>query len=139
RARTRALGARLVVNDRLDLALALGADGVHLGRLSVTIPDARALLRAQRARAWISVACHTVDEVARAARDGADAALLSPIFASPGGGARARLGARRGAGAGWGGAGHGAAGGVSAENARDCFAAGAEGLAGIRADLSGFL
>src|SRR5690349_3462243 len=41
---TRALGAGLIVNDRLDLALALSADGVHLGRRSVTVADARALL-----------------------------------------------------------------------------------------------
>src|SRR5580692_12541103 len=67
---TRALGAALVVNDRLDLALALGAEGVHLGRRSVAVADARALLPSGT---WISVACHGVGEVVQAALDGADA------------------------------------------------------------------
>src|SRR4051794_647237 len=51
RAATRPHGIALVVNDRLDLALALGADGVHLGRRSVTVAEARALLGPD---AWIS-------------------------------------------------------------------------------------
>jgi thiamine-phosphate pyrophosphorylase len=133
---TRAIGAALVVNDRLDLALALDADGVHLGRRSVTVEDARALLP----RAWISVACHDVADVARAAREGADAAVLSPIFASPGKGVPlgpAALGAARAA------VGEGiqliALGGVDASNAAACFAAGAGAVAAIRADLSGVL
>src|SRR5215470_2357553 len=87
---TRQLGAALVVNDRLDLALALGADGVHLGRRSVSIADARAFLGEA---AWVSVACHAVDEVARAAASGADAALLSPIFTTPGKGELLGVGA----------------------------------------------
>ena len=139
RAVTRALGASLVINDRLDLALSLEADGVHLGRRSVSVADARALLPA----AWISVACHAVDDVVRAAGEGADAAVLSPIFASPGKGAplgvaalaeaRAALSAR------------GlpaqllALGGVDAESAGACFTAGADGVASIRADLGGLL
>ena len=134
---TRALGAGFVVNDRLDLALALGADGVHLGRRSVPVRDARALLPPG---AWISVACHAPAEVARAAAEGADAALLSPIFASPGKGpplgiealreARAALGERSAVQL-------LALGGVTAENAGACLAAGADGVAAIRADLVG--
>jgi thiamine-phosphate pyrophosphorylase len=139
RDRTRAIGAALVVNDRLDLALALGADGVHLGGRSVSVADARSLLPA----AWISVACHSIAEVVRAAGEGADAALLSPIFASPGKGApigvaalataRAEIAAR------------GLAiqlvalGGIDAESAGACFAAGASAVAAIRADLSTLL
>jgi len=133
---TRALGAALVVNDRLDLALALGADGVHLGRRSVRVEDARALLP----QAWIAVACHVVGEVIDAASAGADAAVLSPIFASPGKGTPlgpAALEAARAA------AGEGiqliALGGVTAENAATCFAAGADAVAAIRADLSSVL
>jgi thiamine-phosphate pyrophosphorylase len=134
---TRRLGAALVVNDRLDLAIALGADGVHLGRRSVSVADARALLPEGT---WISVACHAVEDVARAADEGADAALLSPVFASPGKGTpigvEALRAARRAAG--------GriqivALGGVDAENAPACFAAGAEGVAAIRADLGPML
>jgi thiamine-phosphate pyrophosphorylase len=130
---TRAAGAALIVNDRLDLAIALGAEGVHLGRRSVTVADARALLPEGT---WVSVACHAPAEVARAADEGADAALLSPIFASPGKGppigVEALREARRVAG--------GrlqivALGGVTAENAGSCFAAGADAVAAIRADL----
>ena len=133
---TRALGGALVVNDRLDLALALGADGVHLGRRSVTVEDARALLPGT----WIAVACHAVADVVAAARAGADAAVLSPIFASPGKGTPlgpAALGAARAA------AGQGiqliALGGVDAANAAACFAAGADAVAAIRADLTSVL
>jgi thiamine-phosphate pyrophosphorylase len=136
---TRTMGAGLIVNDRLDLALALGADGAHLGRRSVTVADARALLPG----AWISVACHAVSDVVRAAGEGADAAVLSPIFASPGKGpalgvaalaeARAALAARGLA------AQLIALGGVDGENAAACFAAGADAVAAIRADLAALL
>jgi thiamine-phosphate pyrophosphorylase len=130
---TRAVSAALVVNDRIDLALALGADGVHLGRRSVAVADARALLPRG---AWISVACHDVAAVARAARDGADAALLSPILASPGKGPplgfeaieRARDAAPEIAII--------ALGGVGADDAARCFARGADAVAAIRADLA---
>ena len=140
RASTRALGASLVVNDRLDLAIALDADGVHLGRRSVAVADARALLGSPT---WISVACHSVDDVIRAADDGADAALLSPIFASPGKGepigtaaierAREAL-AKRGLALDL-----VALGGVDAARARACLSAGADAVAAIRADLRGVL
>jgi thiamine-phosphate pyrophosphorylase len=138
RAATRPHGIALVINDRLDLALALGADGVHLGRRSVAVAEARALLGPD---AWISVACHDVDDVIRAAAEGAQAATLSPIFASPGkgtplgasalGAARAALGARPIA--------IYALGGVDRASAPSCFAAGADGVAAIRADLSPLL
>lgn len=138
RAATRSLGVALLINDRLDLALALGADGVHLGRRSVTVADARALLGPA---AWISVACHDVDDVVRAATEGAAAATLSPIFASPGKGtplglaalpaARSALGGRRLV--------LHALGGVDRASAPSCFAAGADGVASIRADLTSLL
>lgn len=138
RAVTRSLGVALLINDRLDLALALAAEGVHLGRRSVTIADARALLGPS---AWISVACHSVDDVIRAAAEGAGAVTLSPIFASPGKGtplglaalesARAALGARPIA--------LYALGGVDLETAPSCLEAGADGVAAIRADLTALL
>jgi thiamine-phosphate pyrophosphorylase len=137
---TRAVGAALVVNDRVDLALALGADGVHLGRRSMAIADARTLLPAG---AWVSVACHGVEDVARAAAEGADAALLSPVFDSPGKGSPLGLAALRAAREALQGLGRApllaALGGVDASNAGACFAAGADAVAGIRADLSGVL
>jgi thiamine-phosphate pyrophosphorylase len=138
RAATRALGSALVVNDRLDLALHLGAEGVHLGRRSIGVADARALLPPGT---WISVACHGVDDVIQAATMGADAAVLSPIFASPGKGdplgldalraARAALGDRPLALV--------ALGGIDAGSAPACFAAGADAVASIRADLGSLL
>lgn len=137
RERTRALGVGLVVNDRLDLARALAADGVHLGRRSVDVADARAWLGDG---AWISVACHGEDDVAAAARAGADAMLLSPIFASPGKGAPLGLEALRRARARLDGVARRPAllalGGVDRERAFACLEAGADGVAAIRADLA---
>jgi thiamine-phosphate pyrophosphorylase len=142
RAATRASGAALLVNDRLDLARAIAADGVHLGRRSVAVADARALLGPD---AWISVACHSVDDVIHAATAGASAVTLSPIFATPGPGkgsplgtaalraARAAIDARSMAIALY------ALGGVDLTTAPTCFAAGADGVASIRADLSRLL
>jgi thiamine-phosphate pyrophosphorylase len=134
---TRALGAALVINDRLDLALALAAEGVHLGRRSVTVAAARTLLPAGT---WIAVACHAVADVVKAASDGADAAVLSPIFASPGKGPPLGLDAIRDARTAIGdGIQLVALGGVDAANAGDCFAAGADAVAAIRADLRAVL
>lgn len=133
---TSAVGARLIVNDRVDLALFLGADGVHLGRRSMDVADARRVLGPG---AWISTSAHAIADVLAAARAGANAALLSPIFASPGKGAplgvSALAEARRALSR------EGlylhlyALGGVTPENAGTCLAAGAEGLASIRGDL----
>lgn len=138
RAATRAVGASFLVNDRVDLALALGTDGVHLGRRSVSIVDARALLGAS---AFVSVACHSLDDVLAAGRAGANAAVLSPIFASPGKGAPLGPGALREArcaldAAGLAGVALLALGGVDAARASACFDAGAAGVAAIRADLT---
>lgn len=131
-ARLREAGARLIVNDRLDLALALRAEGVHLGRRSVSVADARALLGPG---VWICVACHDRDDALRAADAGADAVTLSPIFASPGKGRPLGLAALRALSV--------ALpprlrilalGGIDEGNAAACLAAGAHGVALIRAD-----
>jgi thiamine-phosphate pyrophosphorylase len=133
---TRAVGAALVVNDRLDLALALRAEGVHLGRRSISVADARVLLPADT---WISVSCHDVADVARAVSEGADAALLSPIFQSPGKGTPLGLDALREAREAAPDLQLVALGGVDASNAGSCFAAGADAVAAIRADLAPLL
>ena len=119
--------ARLVLNDRLDLARALGVDAVHLGEGSVSARDARALLGDG---VWISRAVHAAD----APLAEVDGALLSPIFASPGKGtplgpaALARFVQT-----------HDvpvyALGGVAAGNVGACLSAGAWGVAAIRACL----
>jgi thiamine-phosphate pyrophosphorylase len=74
---TRKHGAWLVVNGDAGLARDVGADGVHLGRGAGDVASARAMFGR---RTWISVAVHSDDEARRAVEDGADAALVSPIF-----------------------------------------------------------
>jgi thiamine-phosphate pyrophosphorylase len=80
RAMTRAHGAALLINDRVDIALACEADGVHLPGRSFAVGDARALLGAQR---WIGVSTHAADEVRAAAAAGADFAVFGPIYDTP--------------------------------------------------------
>lgn len=74
-------GVRVLVNDRADVALAAGAHGVHLRGDALPVPVMRRIVPPGF---WISVACHSVDEVQAASDGGADCALLAPIFASPG-------------------------------------------------------
>jgi thiamine-phosphate pyrophosphorylase len=134
RAVTGQLGQRLVVNDRLDLALLLDADGVHLGEQSVDLRDARCLLGPG---SWVSQARHTA---ADAAGSEADAVVFSPVIAPrkgrPAHGleALARLCDQLGQ--------HSrcrrvpavyALGGVNAQTARACLDAGATGVAVIGA------
>jgi len=73
-------GARLLINDRIDLALAVDADGVHLGSHSLPIAVARQLLGDQRI---IGVSTHHPDEVGRAAVAGADFVTCGPVYATP--------------------------------------------------------
>jgi thiamine-phosphate pyrophosphorylase len=77
---TRGRGARLLVNDRIDVALAAGADGVHLPAASFPIAAARRLVGPE---AWIGRSTHAPDEAARAAAEGADYVVVGPIFATP--------------------------------------------------------
>jgi thiamine-phosphate pyrophosphorylase len=132
-AELRARSRWLVVNDRLDVARHLGADGVHLGRRSVAVADARRFC----GPVWVSRSAHSLEEARAAADEGADAVLLSPIFPSPGKGAAlglAALGeARRLLPPG---VALYALGGVTLELAPACLAAGASGVAAIRADLT---
>lgn len=77
RAVTRATGALFIVNDRPDVAAAVGADGVHLGQDDVPVAVARALLGPDR---WIGVSTHDLAEARAAIRDGADYLGVGPIF-----------------------------------------------------------
>ncbi len=77
--------ARVVVNDRLDIALAAGAAGVHLGGTSVPARKVVRWLRERNAPAefLIGVSCHSLEE-ARAAEDaGASYVFFGPIFETP--------------------------------------------------------
>ncbi len=80
RALTSEHGALLLVNDRVDVALACGADGVHLPASSFAVPDARALLGPRR---LIGVSTHHPNEVVVAAESGADFAVFGPIHDTP--------------------------------------------------------
>jgi thiamine-phosphate pyrophosphorylase len=80
RALTRRHGAALLVNDRIDVALACGADGVHLPVHSFAITDARRLLGAQR---LIGVSTHAPGELAAADAAGADFAVFGPVYDTP--------------------------------------------------------
>jgi thiamine-phosphate pyrophosphorylase len=76
---TRAAGALLFVNDRFDLALAAGADGVHLGQED--LPPER-LPAAARARLLVGRSTHTLAQARAAAGAGVDYVALGPVFAT---------------------------------------------------------
>jgi thiamine-phosphate pyrophosphorylase len=131
---------RILVNDRLDVALAGGAGGVHLSENGIPVSDARRLRdeffqkRNRKPDFLVGVSCHSLGSALGAARDGADYIYFSPIFYTP---SKANYGPPQGldrlsvicqainipviA-----------IGGISAENAASCFEAGAAGVAAIR-------
>jgi thiamine-phosphate pyrophosphorylase len=73
-------GARLLINDRLDVALAVEADGVHLGGHSLPVAVARKILGPD---SLIGVSTHRCEEVAGAQRDGADFVTFGPVYFTP--------------------------------------------------------
>jgi thiamine-phosphate pyrophosphorylase len=128
--------AGVVVNDRLDVALAAGAAGVHLGGESLPARDAIRWCRGGNAPAefLIGVSCHRLEEAREAENAGASYAFFGPIFETP---SKERFGAPQGI------ARLAkvcravripviAIGGVSEENGPECVRAGAAGIAAIR-------
>lgn len=73
----REAGVPLVVNDRVDVALAAEADGVHVGEDDLPVPDARRLMGP---RGVVGASAGTVEEAVRAERDGADYLGVGPVF-----------------------------------------------------------
>jgi len=73
-----ARGVSLFINDRLDVARALGADGVHLGSDSLPTSEVRRLWPQAR----IGISCHSPEELAQR-REGADFATWGPVFSTP--------------------------------------------------------
>lgn len=125
----RRAAARILVNSRLDVALASGADGVHLRSDDISPADVRALETARRC--LVSTACHSSADVARARAEGADLALFAPVFekaGTPGVGLAALREACQAAG----GMPVLALGGITLDNAGACLEAGATGIAAIR-------
>lgn len=80
RALTSRHGARLLINDRVDVALAAGADGVHLGGASIPPAEARRLLGPGR---LIGCSAHGEEQLAAAEAGGADFAVFGPVYFTP--------------------------------------------------------
>ncbi len=72
--------AKLFINDRVDLALALDAHGVHLRESSLPTPEVRGVLHP---RQLIGRSVHSLEGVASAERHGADFVVLGPIYETP--------------------------------------------------------
>lgn len=76
----RPLGVPLIINDRVDVALAAGADGVHVGQQDLPLADVRRLAPA----GWIvGVSAESEADAVRAEQGGADYIGASPVFATP--------------------------------------------------------
>ena len=143
----RGASTRLLINSRIDIALACGAHGVHLTSTDPGAEQARSVVRLAGDKRvqddfLIAVSCHSIAEVRSTVERGADMAVLAPIFEKilaprePAGEAAPRQ------------IGIGcevlrqacsttakpvlALGGVTLDNAADCMRAGAAGIAGIR-------
>ena len=126
----------LLINSRTDIALAGGADGVHLRSNDISPGKVRNIWTqcgaGAHARVIVGVSCHSPTEVANSAAEGADFAVFGPVFEkeAPMPGSPVGLDGLRGAcrekiavi----------ALGGLTLENATDCVQAGAAGIAGIR-------
>ena len=77
---TRKYNAKLLINRDIDIALAVGADGVHLGGNAMSVAEARKLVGRDR---LIGVSTHSIDEVQKAEKDGADFVTFGPVYATP--------------------------------------------------------
>ena len=72
-------GAILIINDRPDIAVLSGADGVHVGQEELTVRDARRIVGPDR---LIGVSTHSLEQARQAALDGADYLGVGPTFPS---------------------------------------------------------
>jgi thiamine-phosphate pyrophosphorylase len=132
----KATATHIVVNSRLDVALAERASGVHLGEKSLPLAEAKRIVenRGDLKDFLIGVSCHSLEAARAAASGGADYLFFGPVFATP---SKAAFGEPQGI------ARLAevcravsipvlAIGGVTLANAADCFIAGASGIAAIR-------
>ncbi|HSS01172.1 MAG TPA: thiamine phosphate synthase [Kofleriaceae bacterium] len=126
------VGAALIVNDRIDIALAVKADGVHLGQTDLPLEEARRI----SGDLWIGVSTHDVAQVRAACAGGADYLGFGPVFTTTTkerpdpvqgiAGLRAAVDAA-------GGTPIVAIGGIPAESAAEIYRAGARAICAIRA------
>jgi thiamine-phosphate pyrophosphorylase len=129
-------GCRLVLNDRLDVACALGAGGVHLGEESLSVEDAKRLVGGRNATRdfLVGASTHSLASALAAEKAGADYLVFGPVYATP---SKVPYGPPQGIDR------LGevcravslpvlAIGGITVENAPACCAAGAAGIAAIR-------
>jgi thiamine-phosphate pyrophosphorylase len=127
---------RILVNDRLDVAIAIGAGGVHLGESSVSVSEGKRMVREKIPGAdfLLGVSVHSLELAQAAQKSGADYAIFGPVFETP---SKAAFGRPQGL--------QQLAevcqsasipvlaiGGIAAQNARECVTAGASGIAAIR-------
>jgi len=123
--------ALFIINDRPDLALAVGADGVHLGQDDLPIAVARKILGNQLI---IGRSTHCPDDLERAIAEGADYVGVGPVYATPTKAGRPAAGldyvryAAEHSSVPW-----FAIGGISAQNLPEVIAAGAERISVVRA------
>jgi thiamine-phosphate pyrophosphorylase len=129
-------GVRIIINDRADIALALKADGVHLGQDDLPPDAARRLLGN---KVIIGLSTHSVEQAIRAAKLPVDYVAIGPIFATstkknpnPAVGLSGLLQVRKAVAA----MPLVAIGGITRENAADVLAAGADSVALISAVIS---
>jgi thiamine-phosphate pyrophosphorylase len=129
---TTGMEARLLINDRVDIALAARADGIHRPENGLALEDARRVLGAA---AIIGASTHSVDGAREAADAGADYITFGPVFETP---SKMKYGPPKGLDA----LGEAAAaaavpvfalGGVTPDRTSDCIRAGAAGVAVISA------
>ena len=71
------------VNDRVDLALVTGADGVHLGQDDMPVRMARDLARKAGRKLWVGKSTHCLNQALAAVKEGADYIGVGPVFATP--------------------------------------------------------
>jgi thiamine-phosphate pyrophosphorylase len=135
RSLTSLYGAKLLINDRVDIALAADADGVHLGGESMPVSAARKILGSGK---LIGASCHDRSHALSAEKEGADFITFSPVYYTP---SKAPYGEPVGIAA----MAEAARllhipvfalGGIKRENVREVLAAGAQGIALISAVIA---